>query len=204
MSTITRQTTAVEANAEEPWVPHRFSVEDYHEMGRVGILGPDDRVELLEGCVVTNMNFKPPHAMSLMLCEQAIRRALSDEYHVRNQLPVTTEDSEPEPDLAAIRGAIRDFGERHPASEDTPLLVEVSDTSLQVDRKKRRIYGRAGFATFWIVNLNETQIEVYTDPTGPTDDAGYKTERVYKPGQQVPLLIDGNEIAKIEVKDLLP
>lgn len=204
MSTITQQADASSRPIQEPWVHHRFSVEQYREMGRLGILGPDDRVELLEGWIVKKVNLNPPHAVSLGLCEQVIRSAVSKGLHCRNQLPVTTGDSEPEPDLALVRGDIRDFGQRHPTSQETPLVIEVADSSLEKDRYKRAIYGRAGFPCYWIVNLKQQVVEVYTEPTGSTEKAGYGKQQEYKPGQQVPLLNEGNEIAKIEVKDLLP
>jgi len=204
MSTIAEQTTTANQSAADAWTLHRFSVEDYHEMGRIGILGPEDRVELLEGWIVKKMNLNPPHATGLNLCQSAILRGLPDGWHVRMQQPVTTGDSEPEPDLAVARGVIREYAERHPTGLEAPLVIEVADSSLKIDRRKSAIYARARVATYWIMNLNDRLVEVYTGPTGDGENASYQKQQNFKADQSVPLILDGAEVAKIPVAEILP
>ena len=187
-----------------PFPVRRFSVEEYRRLGEIGVLAEDDRVELLEGWIVPKMNLNPPHSVCVQLVDDAIRKALPEAWCVRIQDVVSTSDSEPEPDVAAVRGAIRDFAQRHPGPEDIGVLIEVADTSLTRDRYKCRLYGGAGIAVYWIVNLVDRRIEVYTDPTGPDPNPGYRRRNEFGPDDDVPLVIEGREIARIKVSELLP
>src|SRR5439155_21803197 len=108
----------------------RLSVEQYHEMARAGILTKDDRVELLEGWLVAKMTKHPPHVIATGLIHDALRVIVPDGWYVSKEDPVTTLDSEPEPDLAVIRGTRRDYRDHHPGPLDVVLVVEVADTSL--------------------------------------------------------------------------
>lgn len=168
------------------------------------MLAEDDRVELLEGWIVPKMNLNPPHSVCVQLVDDAIRKALPGGWCVRIQDAVSTNDSEPEPDVAAVRGAIRDFTERHPGPREIGVVVEVADTSLTRDRYKCRLYGGADIAVYWIVNLVDRRIEVYIDPTGPDPNPGYRRRNDYSSDDEVPLVIDGREIARIKVSGLLP
>lgn len=207
MSTITQ---AVAAPPEEqpldlpPYPVYRFSVEQYQRMIAAGILTEDDRVELLEGWVVPKMVKKPPHDTVIELAQNAIQPRLPADWRIRTQSPITTDDSEPEPDLAIVRGPVRAHLDRHPVPEEVALLTEVADTSLARDRAKCRTYARAKVPFYWIINLIDSQVEVYGDPTGPGPNPQYKQRRVYKGGESIPLVIDGREIAQIPVRDLLP
>jgi Uma2 family endonuclease len=126
-------------------------------------------------------------------------------WHCRSQSATTTADSEPEPDLAVIRGSERDYLTRHPGPADMALAVEVSESSLPRDRShKTRIYARAAVPVYWIINLVDLQVEVYTDPTGPDPAPVYRTRRDYRPGDLVPFVMDGRELGPIPTQDLLP
>jgi Uma2 family endonuclease len=94
---------------------------------------------------------------------------------------------------------------RHPGAKDTGLIVEVADVSLARDRnEKARLYARAGIVVYWIVNLVDRQIEVYTNPTGPDPSPGYRQRLDYLLSQSVPLVLDGQWVAQVAVRDLLP
>jgi Uma2 family endonuclease len=85
------------------------------------------------------------------------------------------------------------------------LVVEVSDSTLQLDRDhKRRIYARAGIEVYWIVNLVDRQVEVYTGPSGPTAAPGYAQSQVFAPGSSVPFLLRGATVGLIAIDELLP
>jgi Uma2 family endonuclease len=172
---------------------------------RAGILTDEDRVELLEGAIVQKHRKTPGHSFST----RTVRRELQDlplpECFVDCQDPITTEDSEPEPDVSVIRGDIRDYFERHPLACEVPLIVEVADSSLRQDRElKKRIYARASMPVYWLVNLIDRRIEVYADPTGPAERPDYRERQNFGPADVLPVFIDGNEIGRLNVADLLP
>ena len=93
----------------------------------------------------------------------------------------------------------------HPGPQDVALVVEVADASLDRDRSiKKQVYARAGIPVYWIVNLQERRIEVYTDPSGPVQVPDYRKHEDYAAGSQVPLTIDGREVGRIPVAAFLP
>ena len=108
--------------------------------------------------------------------------------------------TEPEPDVSLVRGTVDDYVGRHPGPADAALVVEVADTTLAKDRRRKGTYGPAGIPVYWIVNLRDRKVEVYTGP-GPD---GYATQTDYSPGMNVPLVIDGVTVAEIAVDDILP
>src|SRR4051812_36814523 len=131
----------------------RLSVDQYHAMIRAGILTEDDPAELLEGVLVQKMPKNPAHVLAKLLLVEALRKILPAGWFVNDQDPVTTRDSEPEPDVAVSRGSPRDYPTRHPGPKDTPLVVEIADSSLRRDRGlKKRLYARARIPEYWIVN----------------------------------------------------
>ncbi len=190
-----------------PPVPvRRFTVVEYHEMIRAGILGEDDDVELLEVWIVPKMPRNPAHdALIAWVQNRVLAPRLGDRWFCRGQSAITTSDSEPETDLALIRGSERDYLSRHPGPADTALVVEVADSSLARDRTiKARMYAAAGVPLYWIINLVDHQIEVYTQPTGPDSDPSYQRRQDYKGSDLVPLVIDCIELGPIRGCDLLP
>jgi Uma2 family endonuclease len=120
----------------------------------------------------------------------------------RQQQPVRIPDfDEPEPDVTILRGANADYKHRHPERADVALVVEVSDATLDYDQGvKLSAYAKGAIPVYWIVNLVDRQVEVYTDPSL----GGYLSHRDFKPGEAVPVVIDGNEIGGIADADILP
>jgi Uma2 family endonuclease len=189
-----------------PPVPvRRFTVDEYHRMLQTGILREGDPFELLEGWIVPKMTRNPPHDVALGLAEDEIGRRLPPNWFRRGQSAVTTPESEPEPDLAIVRGNRRDFVNRHPSADEMGLVAEVADTSLAQDRTvKARVYARSNISVYWIINIPDRQVEVYTDPTGPDPNPHYRQRQDYRGDDSVPLILDGREIGQILVRDLLP
>ncbi|MCI0529796.1 MAG: Uma2 family endonuclease [Nitrospira sp.] len=182
----------------------RLSVSQYHEMIRAGILTEDDPVELLEGWLVTKMPKNPPHRLTTQLTREALARLLPIGWYVDAQEPITLEDSEPEPDLVIVRGDRRQYRDRHPGPQDVALVVEVADATLQRDRTlKKRTYALAGIPIYWIVNLPENQFEVYIDPSGPVEQSDYSQRQDYGLSDEVPLVIEGHEVGRLTVRELL-
>lgn len=183
-----------------------LSVAQYHEMIRNGTLSEADPVELLEGILLYKMPKKPPHAAINTAVKEAIAPLLSAEFHFRSQDPITLADGEPEPDGAVVRGKSRDFMSRHPEPGETPLIIEVADTSLERDRGiKLRGYARSGIAEYWIVNLVDRIVEVYTDPDAEASGGPiYRKRAIYSSGDAVPLVIDGTRLGDVPASAVLP
>ena len=193
------------AEAEIPYIDrlYRLSIEQYHRMIEAYVIGPDDRVELLEGLLVAKMGTNPPHIVSTDLITRIMVRATPPGWFVSMQNPVTlaTTVSEPEPDAKIVRGDPRDYRGRKPGPGDVGLVIEVSDSTLRTDRTtKKRIYARDAVPYYWMLNLVDHRLEVFSEPEG--DD--YRKHQIFGPEDTVPLILDGREVARIAVKDLLP
>ena len=196
------ETSGFDVPADPVW---RFSVDQYHEMIRTGILSEDAPVEFLYGWLITKMPKKPTHRLSTELTRQAVEQRLPEGWHVNVQEPVTTDDSEPEPDVTVVRGDRRDYADRHPGPRDVALVIEVADASLARDLGlKKAVYARALLPVYWVLNLLEGRLEVFTEPTGPVETPDYRHRDIYGPADDVPLVIDGREIGRIPVVELLP
>lgn len=183
----------------------QISVERYHEMLEAGLLTEDDRLELLEGYLVEKMTVNPPHAFVTETIREAITAIIPALFFASSQQPVTMSDSEPEPDVLVVKGKRRDFTQRHPMPEEVALLVEVADSTINQDKNwKKRIYGRAGIAVYWIVNLTERQIEVYTQPSGLTAQPTYHHMVTYRETDEIPVVLGGVQIGALSVRNLLP
>lgn len=187
-------------------LPYRLTVEQYHAMGRYGILGADDKVELLEGMLVQKMVKHPPHRFATQMLRDLLGSIVpAGQWFVDDQEPVTTSDSEPEPDLMIVHGTRRQYlaADRHPGPADVRVVIEVSDSTLPTDRGvKRRVYARAGVPQYWIVNVAERQVEVYSDPTGPDPAPAYRQRRDFTVGDEVPVVLDGVAVGHVRVAEL--
>ena len=178
-----------------------MSVEKYHAMIDSGILGPDDRVELLEGILVEKVSKNPPHIYASGALLDALSALLPAGLHVRVQDPITVGRSEPEPDIAVVRGRRRDYLDRQPGPSDVLLVVEIAHSSLDRDRVlKKRIYGAAGIPCYWILDVAGRRLEAYLDPR----DGKYSRVEIYGANDTVPVILDGAEAGAIAIADLLP
>jgi Uma2 family endonuclease len=183
----------------------RLSVDQYHEMIRTGILTDDDPVELLNGWLIPKMPKNPPHRACTRLTRSALEGIIPAGWYVGEQEPITTADSEPEPDVMVVRGNTRQYLDRHPGSDDLALVVEVADTTLERDRTlKKQLYAAARIPIYWIVNLPQRQVEVYSEPSGPTDRPDYGQRQDYLEGDEVPLDVAGHAAGVIAVNEMLP
>ncbi len=188
-----------------PLPVRRFTVDEFHRMIQTGIILAGERCELLDGWIVPKMTRSPLHDLVLGLVEDEIERRLPQSWFRRGQSAVTTTESEPEPDLAVVRGRRRDYQTQHPGPGAIGLIVEIADSSLSQDRTlKGPLYARAAIPIYWIVNLVDRILEVYTDPTGPDSSPCYRQRQDYQAGDLVPRVLDGTEIDRIPVADLLP
>jgi len=142
----------------------RIRVDEYHRMIEAGILGENERVQLIDGVLVAMTPQGRLHAFVIQELNRLLVRALADEYKVLTQLPLTLGgDSEPEPDLAVVRAEDARSRTRHP--QRALLVIEVAGDSLRLDRESKAVlYARAGVPEYWIVNLAAASVEIYRDP----------------------------------------
>jgi Uma2 family endonuclease len=183
----------------------RWSVDQYHAMIRAGVLTEDDPLELLDGWLVVTMPKTPAHSSSTAGTRDALALVLPPGWFARVQEPVTLPTSEPEPDVAVVQGDRHRYVDRHPGPQDIALVVEVADSTLQRDRIfKKQLYAEAGIAVYWIVNLAENRLEVHTRPSGSGQQADYLERRDFARDDEVPFVIEGRELGRIRLRDMLP
>jgi Uma2 family endonuclease len=167
-------------------------------------LTEDDRVELLEGCLVAKMPHNPPHDGTICRVQRRLTKVLPDEWLLRVQSALHLDNSKPELDLLIARGPEETYLARHPRPKDVALVIEVADTTLDMDRDlKAPLYARNRLPVYWLVNLQEGQIEVYDLPRGGKQP-GYRRCQIYTKADTLPLILDGRELARLPVRDLLP
>lgn len=180
----------------------RWTRKEFDRLAEAGILDPSERVQLIEGDIVTMTPQNSPHAASIGKTQRVLERLYGSNVWVRVQMPLIIDpDSEPEPDLAVVPGAPTDYVNEHPHT--ALLVVEVSDTTLPLDRdRKRTIYARAGIPEYWIVNLSDHCLEVYRDPfASPGQPGSYRSSQTLNPSEHLsPLGIS----ASIAVAGMLP
>jgi Uma2 family endonuclease len=146
---------------------HRFTLEQYERMVETGVLSEDDRVELIEGEIVSMPPPSPEHSYAVQRLAQLLIRALGDDAFVRTQDPLRLPPaSAPEPDLAVARPPHRQYAHRHPEGPDLLLVIEVAFSSQAYDRgRKIPLYARQLIPEVWVVDVPAETIEVYRDPT---------------------------------------
>ena len=178
---------------------------EYERLIDAGVLPPDEPVELMGGHLVVAEPQGSYHFATIRAVEEALRMAFGPGWDVRVQGPLALDDdSEPEPDVAVVPGSFRDYLAGHPSRP--VLVVEVSETSLDVDRdQKAGLYARAGVADYWIVNLVEHVVEVHRGPAADPDAAfGWRYQTIHRAERQgsvAPLAAPG---ASVRVVDLIP
>jgi Uma2 family endonuclease len=137
------------------------TVEQYHRMGEAGLIVQN--TELLGGVIVEKMNKSPNHSWIVQYLADCLRSAVPHSMHMRQEQPLTLEDSEPEPDIAIVIGSRDDYRQAHPRSAE--LVIEVAVSSAAIDREKAKLYARAGVKEYLIVVPAEKTVEVYSAPT---------------------------------------
>lgn len=139
-----------------------LSVDFYHQAGDLGLIGED--VELLEGTLIKKMPKSPRHEWMVDFLQDQLRAALPAGWRLRKEGPLTLARSEPEPDLAVVRGTLDDFKAGHPTTAE--LVIEVAVSTLDVDRHKAAIYAAAGVREYWLVNPEQRCVEIHRRPEG--------------------------------------
>jgi Uma2 family endonuclease len=146
----------------------RFNVEQYERMIEVGVFPPDRRAELIVGLIFEKPPMGKRHAACVDALAEQLRERLGRGVNIRVQSPIRLDDnSEPQPDLAALKRREDFYRNALPTAADILLLIEVSDTTLEYDRQRKLpLYARAGVPEVWIVNLVDNRIETRAEPAG--------------------------------------
>jgi Uma2 family endonuclease len=202
MSTITPTQPTISVLPPSAPTKRRITVDEYERIVAAGLLKDAEKLELIDGYMVNKMAKSPEHRWSTTKVFRALDSRLPAGWFPLQEQPVRIpEYDEPEPDVAIIRGSDDDYKHRNPDPVDVGLLVEVAHSSLATDRGEKLLaYARDGIPIYWIVNLVDRQVEVYTGP-GPT---GYQSRTDFAPGQAVPIIINGQQCGQVLVDDVLP
>jgi len=160
-----------------------FTVDDYYRMAETGLIGPEEKTELLDGEVVYLMPIHPRHAGCVIDLTQALVAKLAGRSLVSAQNPIhLSEISEPQPDIAILHPRAGGYRAVHPRPSDVQFLIEVADSSLDLDRRvKVPLYAAAGIAEVWLVDLVNAVVEVYREP----EDGLYRFRRAHARGSVV-------------------
>src|SRR6266478_9297232 len=147
-----------------PARPRRWTRPEYERLIEVGVFRPGEPVELLGGELIVSEPQGSAHYTAIGLVEDALRAALGPGWLVRSQGPIELDDeSEPEPNIAVMRGDRRSYSHRHPSRP--ALVLEVAESSLVFDREhKGSLYARARLDDYWIVNLVDRVVEICRRP----------------------------------------
>jgi Uma2 family endonuclease len=184
-------------------LPRRWTKGEFYQLADLGLFD-GQKAELIDGEIMVMSPQKPLHYTVVDQAGDVLRDLVGTGAHVRLQGPIDLgPHSEPEPDVAVVKGKREDYAQHHPRG--ALLLIEVSDSTLQSDRtRKASLFARAGITDYWIINLVHTQVEVFRDPAPDPSQLygfGYKNVTVLTPGMQVAAL---NLPIVVDVAKLLP
>lgn len=151
---------------------HHFNVQQYHQMYEAGIFSESDRLELIYGELVTMSPINRRHAACVNRLTYLIGQIMGKRVIVAVQNPIhLSDESEPQPDVAVLKWQDDFYSSGHPTPSDIHWLIEVSDTTIAVDRRvKVPLYAESGIVETWLVNLNEDCLEVYRVNKGVNEE----------------------------------
>ncbi len=166
----------------------RFSIAEYHRLAELGFFDSDARFELIRGEIIKMAAKGRLHSVCNSLLFGELYVLMARRACVRGQEPIILPtDSEPEPDVVIARHRSDNYVSSHPENADIVLVIEVSDSTLKYDqRTKLSLYAESGISDYWIFNLVEPQLEMYSEPyQKQTGGFGYRVKRVVLPNEVV-------------------
>lgn len=197
-------TSAVAGPAAMPVEPpmEPITVPMFRAMVRSGIIGEKEPVYLWKGRLARRMAPDRPHSIAVDRGRRALEAILPPGYHVQQEQPVAMrhQHSTPEPDLAVLRGRPEDYPQDFPTSADMPLIVEVADTSMALDRDQAGDLAIEGVPVFLIVDLKGRRVEARNTPRNGT----YERMAIFNEDDELPIVVDGREVGRVPIRDLLP
>jgi Uma2 family endonuclease len=193
------------SHAEISWLdlPYHITADEYLRMVDSGVFRKSSRIILWNGQLHAKMTKNQPHTIALWNLGHRLGPIIPGGWFVNQEAPIRlSEKSVPEPDLTVVRGVVEDYPTLPPGPGDVALLIEIADSSLRLDRRALADFAAAGIPACWIVNLIDRRIETFSDPDPSAKT--YRTTRSFGPDDEVPVVIDGREVGRIEVRDVLP
>ena len=180
----------------------RWTLKEYYRLGDLGFFR-DQRVELLDGKICQTPPLNHPHVAAHEKSRRVLQEVFGPAHWIRNQGPLHILGSAPEPDLAVVPGGPHDYTE-HPGS--ALLIVEISDSTLHIDRWKGNLYAASGSQDYWLLDLTHRRLEVRRTPIADASvkrfGHRYSTVSTLTPEQIVsPLALPH---ASVRIADLLP
>ena len=187
---------------EDGFIRKKWSVSECRFLAESGLLEPG-KYELIAGEVVFKLGQDQLHIVAVTYIVAALAAIFGNKalIHQANVgIGEIDEFNDPEPDVAVVRGELRDYLHRRPdPATDVLLIVEVANTSLKGDTTiKANIYARHGLAEYWVVSLSNREVIVYRQPTAN----GYSDVQVYSTADSIVLLSAPS--SSVRVADLLP
>ena len=195
--------TLTPAPAPAPRPLKRFTVEEYHRLIDLGFVTKRDRVELIRGLIVERPVMKPPHVIALTQLTILFYKLVGFERAIRSQAPITLADSEPQPGLVIAQGLLVDYVKGHPNPAQIQLVIEIADSTVREDQTSQlELYAESMVSEYWIVNIPELRIEVYTQPVRKS--ASYRMRKDYAIEDSVPVRLGGTDLGSLPVRDIFP
>ncbi|WP_367871032.1 Uma2 family endonuclease [Luteolibacter sp. Populi] len=136
------------------------SVAQYHRLAEFDEAG--SRTELIRGIVIEKMSKSPLHSSIARRLFKLLQELIPEGFTLLREDPLTFSDSEPEPDLAVVRGMETEFVDKHPSTAE--LVIEIAVSSAVLDREKASVYAVAGVKEYWIILATERRVEIYRAP----------------------------------------
>ncbi len=166
-----------------PLMRKKFRTDEVYQMVEAGILPEESGWELIHGEIIHRMTIGSKHASIVRKLEKYLERNFGDFVMISGQNPIhIDEHNEPEPDIALLKPRDDFYAERHPVPEDVLLVIEVSDSTVDFDREiKKAIYAEAGINEFWLVNLKDSTVETFNNPS----NGMYYQMRIFGRGEVV-------------------
>lgn len=163
--------------------PKKFRVEEFRKMTEIGILPEESGWEIIDGYLIDKMTIGSKHASVVKRLNRVLTNLVGIQAVISIQDPIHIDNyNEPEPDVVLLAPRDDFYAEGHPTPQDILLLIEVSDSTVEYDRViKKTLYAEAGIVEFWLVNLKDETIEVYTQPK----NGGYYSARILESGESV-------------------
>lgn len=190
-----------EESVKEPSIK-KWTKSEYYRLADLGFFD-EKKVELIEGDIIEMAAMNSPHISCVLIVDEVLRGIIANNFHIRTQGTLDFgKTSQPEPDVAIVKGKIRDYVDAHPKTAE--LIVEVADSTLSSDRNsKARLYAKNKIKDYWIINLNSRSLEVYRRPI--------KDKKMGFIYSEIQIFTEQDEVsplaapkAKIKVADLLP
>ena len=183
----------------------KFTIEEYHQLVDLGFFTENDRIELIRGEIIEMAPKRTPHSVCNSILFGELYKLLGDRANVRGQEPITLpSNSEPEPDVVIAKKKVDNYLSAHPTAEDIILVIEISDSTLKYDKEiKLSLYAEANINYYWIVNLVDNHLEVYTNPFGDNkDNFYYRNKSIFLPDDSIE--IPNFDDIRFDLKPLFP